>query len=746
MPIDQNRKKHSQQDQRSPVLLMPMGFAFFGIGAFFITMPGMWIWLGGICWLLCGVSFAAGLIKTEAAPQIGPDERQALHQQLEIVDRKCEELQDRNWELREAEQKYRALLESQGDVILHIADNSDRLYANTAYDLYFDENQADLPFRTEQGTLAEAGAVPGDASLWEREIETRQGSRTFRWSETIIRSAHSDRTSRLIIARDITAFKKVKAASEAKSRFLATISHEMRTPLNGIIGMATLLESTSLNDEQTTYNQALRQSGTSLLALVNDVLDLSRIEAGKLTITPEWVSPARMLEDVVELLAPDAQEKGLSIASWIGDEVPGRILVDPVRTRQILINLLGNAVKFTEKGAINLALDGNRPDNEAEVMTLNFSVRDTGPGIEQAMQERLFEEFEQADATRARRHEGTGLGLAISRRLARMMEGDIELASQEGKGSTFTLALQVPWLLTTSDELKSSPDVASLANRSLVGIDLTEADRRALYAYCREWGLNETFLTLAEWQQRGLALAPDHLLINGADPAKAAAIIESFDPLSSGTLTRPLPKSRVIFLEPSERQVIPQMRDCGISGYLVKPIRKASLLSALLGKAEKKAGQGGVSEVLEMEDKASIKTKRTDDGMLADRPTILLVEDNDINALVARRNLQKAGMEVQRAVDGAEALALYESRNDPERDSPFDLVLIDLHMPDMDGLSLFDAMQERDLQRGSSVPKVAFTADALGETRNVCLAHGFDDYLLKPVEPDHLIASVKALL
>ena len=385
----------------------------------------------------------------------------------------------------------------------------------------------------------------------------------------------------------------MEAASKAKSRFLATISHEMRTPLNGIIGMANLLETTPLSAEQSSYNQALRQSGTALLALVNDVLDLSRIEAGKLTLRPEWTSPARLMEDVLELLAPDAQDKGLSVASWVGQAVPDKMLIDPVRVRQILINLLGNAIKFTDEGAINLSLDCEGPLREGEQATLLLSVRDTGPGVSDGMIARLFEEFEQADQSTTRPHDGAGLGLAISRRLARLMEGDIEVVSKVGKGSTFTLHLKGDWLAEEAQEARSPepghtemrPDSEghALTGDQLVGIDLTQADSRALYAYCQDWGINFQPFSLEDWRRAGADMIPDHLLINGAEPDKVADILAGFDPLRGGSLTRPVPQSRIILLEPGERRVIPQMRDSGITAYLVKPVRQSSLHQALLG-------------------------------------------------------------------------------------------------------------------------------------------------------------------
>ena len=510
----------------------------------------------------------------------------------------------------------------------------------------------------------------------------------------------------------------------------------MRTPLNGIIGMANLLESTDLSAEQSNYNQALRQSGAALLALVNDVLDLSRIEAGKLTLRHEWTSPTRLMEDAVELLAPDAQDKGLSVASWVGQSVPDKMLIDPVRVRQILINLLGNAIKFTTTGAINLSLDCPDSPKDGEQAILHLSVRDTGPGIRGDLIARLFEEFEQADQSTTRSHDGAGLGLAISRRLARMMNGDILVTSKEGKGSTFTLRITADWL-DNKDEIVSETiemleddfqtAAAQLRGDLLVGVDLTQADQRALYAYCQDWGITFHPFTLAEWQDNGDQFTPDHLLINGAEPDKVANLLAQFDPLKGGRLTRPLPRSRVILLEPGERRVIPQMRDSGITAYLVKPVRQTSLHQALLG-----------HPALRDRDEAAQLSRQQETAYESPQETprnarILLVEDNEINALLARAALTKAGMSVTLAQSGEEALSLYKA------DSIFDLALLDLHMPDMDGVALFDALSEKDHSLQRMVPKLAFTADALEETRKRCLDHGFADFIVKPVEPAALV-------
>lgn len=753
--------RHDSAQRKRPLrpVLLASGFLALAIGAFALTLPGLWIWVGASLWGLAGMIYVAHLAGAVGNPTRQPEQEAHLRQQLKEIDLQCEHLQDQNWELREAEQKYRTLLDRQDDILLHLDDQGRIQYANDAFARYFDDALRQSPFLpdpdqttalTKDAPLRPLSPVGHEGDpLWERRIETKQGDRWFRWTETLMRTSQRQGTGdglRLLIARDITAFKRMEAASEAKSRFLATISHEMRTPLNGIIGMANLLDSTPLSAEQSNYNQALRQSGTALLALVNDVLDLSRIEAGKLTLRPEWTSPTRLMEDVLELLAPDAQDKGLSVASWVGQTVPEKMLIDPVRVRQILVNLLGNAIKFTPDGAINLSLDCEGPLEEGEQATLLLSVRDTGPGIDEAMVSRLFEEFEQADQSTTRPHDGAGLGLAISRRLARLMEGDIELVSKLGKGSTFTLRLKGDWLAEDLQDRQTLPAAQGalppvsadrpLSGDLLVGIDLTQADSRALFAYCHDWNIAFQSFTLEDWQQQGADQAPDHLLINGAEPDKVAEILAGFDPLRGGSLTRPLPQSRIILLEPGERRVIPQMRDSGITAYLVKPVRQSSLHQALLGHPALHAQPDDAEQASSAVSSLQASALKEADPNQKDRAHILLVEDNEINALLARTALEKAGMMVTLAKSGQEALCHYRSQ------MRFDLALLDLHMPDMDGIALFDALEQQDASLQRSVPKLAFTADALEETRQHCLDHGFGGFIVKPVEPDMLVEIV----
>jgi CheY-like chemotaxis protein/nitrogen-specific signal transduction histidine kinase len=562
-----------------------------------------------------------------------------------------------------------------------------------------------------------------------------------------MRSAQRKETLRLIIARDITAYKRVEAASEAKSRFLATISHEMRTPLNGVIGMANLLEQTELNPEQISYVQALRQSGSSLLSLVNDVLDLSRVEAGKLTLKEDWTSPIQIVEEVAELLAPNAQGKGLSIASWMAPDLPEKVLLDPVRVRQILINLLGNAIKFTDSGAINISLELCLPTQAQELLgkeldleqsLLHFSVRDTGIGIDADELERLFEEFEQIDTGRSRRHDGAGLGLAISRHLAQLMQGDLRATSAPGEGSLFSFYL--PAAALVQEEISSNDK--SLDSDSLLGIDLTSADELAFRSYCQDWGLSFHSMTSQQWIAQGkTSLAPDHILINGADPERSAKILDAFDPEITGILTRPLPRRRIVLIEPSERSMIAQMRETGMTSYLVKPVRKSSLWASLQGEAAVHTASEKIETAVEIPSAPITPESIAEqhDEEISEKLHVLLVEDNEINALLAKSILTKANIKVSMAQSGQQALALYDAQSA----HPFDVALLDLHMPDMDGLSLFDQMKERDQASGRTISKVAFTADALQETRKTCLAHGFADFIVKPVDPQNLVDTVQ---
>ncbi len=379
-----------------------------------------------------------------------------------------EALSDRQWESREAEERTKSLLEAQGDLIVRRDGNGRVTYANDAFC-----NLSGCTLEALKGhaaaldvlTQGETTILADGTRAYDQEIASAAGPRWISWHEVSVRPDGGLHTETQSVGRDVTARvhaeralaearEKSEAANQAKSRFLAMVSHEIRTPLNGILGMADLLRDTPLTPEQTSYIQAVRTSGDALLSLIEEILDFSKIEAGKLDLDHQPFDLMQLVEATVELLAPRAQGKQIEIASFIDSTLPQEFIGDASRLRQVLLNLAGNAVKFTEHGGVSVVAEpGETPD---EVV---FSVRDTGIGIAPDAEARIFEEFEQAEGGAARKFGGTGLGLTISRRIIERMEGRLTLTSAPGRGSTFTFAIKLPRV----------PDAAEVALPKLAG-------------------------------------------------------------------------------------------------------------------------------------------------------------------------------------------------------------------------------------------------------------------------------------
>lgn len=528
--------------------------------------------------------------------------------------------------------------------------------------------------------------------------------RRFEWTQQVLASGGS-----LLVARDVTArIAAAEDAARAKTLLFATLTHELRTPLNGILGMAELLSRAGLEAAERDYLRAIRQSGEHLLELITDILDYSRLETGRLSLETVVFSPEDLIQSVAELLAPRAQEKGLEIIAAPGPGGAGLVSGDDGRIRQILFNLAGNAVKFTERGGVTLQV-ARRPDG-----ALRFQVRDTGPGIPLDKQERIFEEFAQADASIARRYGGAGLGLAIVRRLATAMRGRVGLESRPGAGATFwvDLPLQEAAAVTAPEGAERVAPLPLSAEGLRVGVVSEQSVLRdGAMALARAAGAQPLVFS-------DLAIGPAGLDVALIDDALLAPLssagIEAF-----AAQAPPL----IVMIAPGDRGRLDRYRRLGIERYLIKPLRRRSLVEQLLAtKGAAPAAAGGAPAQDDRLAPQSLKGLR-----------VLLAEDNPVNALLARTVLGRAGAQVTLAADGEEAVAAFRAH------PHYDLVLLDLRMPRLDGLAA--ARRIRGLgPEGAEARLIALTAEASAEDRAAALAAGMDDFVTKPIAPAALEA------
>jgi signal transduction histidine kinase/CheY-like chemotaxis protein len=516
---------------------------------------------------------------------------------------------------------------------------------------------------------------------------------------------------------------RAEAASLAKSRFLAVVSHELRTPLNGILGLNSLLIETDLSPAQETYALGVQSSGAALLALIEDLLDFSKIEAGRLDIRPEPASVEDILGEVAALLAGRAHEKGIDLAVAVDPALPGVLRCDAARLRQVLVNLAGNAVKFTDAGGVTMsaavaAATGGR-------VRVAFAVTDTGPGIPAADAERLFGEFEQADTAPTRRHGGAGLGLAISRRIVEAMGGRLAVAAGPGGGAVFDFAIELD---VPASEPLSCP---SLAGRRVLAVMPDGAEAVAL-SECLERAGAEVRAVAAFNAAAALAGAaaaaalPYHVvLLDGRIAARPEAALAGLRAAAGERL--PV----VMLIEPGDRSGVDDLRSAGFDGYLVRPVRRRSLVRLV---ADVASGEGAFRIDPHDADKpAAAPLRRSRAGL-----DVLVAEDDEISALLARAVIEAHGDNVTDVRDGDAAVAAATAPG-----AAYHIVFLDLHMPGLDGLEAAARIRAHERAAGRPrVPIVAMTADALPETRRATRAAGIDSELEKPVAP----AALRALL